>query len=130
MNKSGLRVVEIQTDRGTEFVNATMEQWANSMGIEMRQVMRLQLPTEWKAERCIRTIKDKARTMMVGVKGSPSLWSEAVAYATHVSNVSPVDGKGSDSTRSHVGCEARHFQPQGVGLARHTLGSQIGEGTP
>jgi transposase InsO family protein len=93
MNLTGRRILKLQTDRGTEFLNATMKEWADSLGIKMRSSCPGTPQQNGAAERCVRTIKDRARSMLMGKRGPHSLWTEAVAYAAWVSNYLPVAGK-------------------------------------
>jgi hypothetical protein len=93
MNKKQLRVEEIQTDRGTEFINRTLTLWRKSMGIAHRKSCARTPEQNGRAERCIRTLKDMTRTVMIGARGSPSLWPEALQYVTFISNCIPVAGK-------------------------------------
>jgi hypothetical protein len=93
MNKLDTRIVDVRTDRGTEFWNKTLRGWTDSMGIGMEASCPRIHQQNGRAERAIRHIKDMARTMMVGAKVPRFLWSEAVRYATWVSNCLPVSGK-------------------------------------
>jgi hypothetical protein len=93
MNKKQCRIEQIRTDRGTEFFNTFLKGWTDSLGIDMQASCARSSPQNGKAERCIRTIKDMARTMMVGTRCSLRLWPEAVRYAADVSNCLPVSGK-------------------------------------
>jgi transposase InsO family protein len=93
MNKRQLRVEELQTDRGTEFINKVLTVWRKSMGIGHRKSCVRTPQQNGRAERCIRTLKDMARTVMIGARGSPYLWPEALEYVTFVSNCMPVSGK-------------------------------------
>jgi hypothetical protein len=93
MNKTQRRIKQIRTDRGTEFFNTFLKGWTDSLRIDMQASCARSSPQNGKAERCIRTIKDMARTMMVGTRCSLRLWPEAVRYAADVSNCLPVSGK-------------------------------------
>ena len=64
MNNTGFRIQILQTDRGTEFLNATLKDWANSLGIHMRSSCPATPEQNGAAERCVRTVKDRARTML------------------------------------------------------------------
>lgn len=95
MNLTWERILCIQTDRGTEFLNATKKEWADSLGIHMQSSFpRAPTPQpNGAAERCIRIIKDMARTTLAKVKGPSGLWYEAVAYVAWVSYYLPVQEK-------------------------------------
>ena len=45
------------------------------------------------AERMNRTIKEKARTLLLGVDADEGLWDEAVKSAAYLHNVMPTSGK-------------------------------------
>jgi hypothetical protein len=93
MNQTGQRIKYLRSDRGSEFLNTTMSSWALSEGIVMQTSCPGTPQQNGAAERCVRTIKDRARAIMVGVKGSPALWSEAVVYSAYVSNFLPIEGR-------------------------------------
>jgi transposase InsO family protein len=93
MNLTGRRILKLQTDRGTEFLNVTIKDWADSLGIKMQTSCPGTPEQNGAAERCVRTIKDRARCILMGKRGPHSLWTEAVAYVAWVSNFLPVKGK-------------------------------------
>jgi transposase InsO family protein len=93
MNQTGERIRFLRSDRGREFINRTMREWAESVGIVMQTSCPETPQQNGTAERCVRTIKDGARAILMGVNGPPSLWSDAVQYVAHVSNFLPVEGR-------------------------------------
>jgi hypothetical protein len=92
MNKRQLRVEELQTDRGTEFINKVLTVWRKSMGIGHRKSCVRTPQQNGRAERCIRTLKDMARTVMIGARGSPYLWPEAVSFTGNERVPAPAPG--------------------------------------
>jgi hypothetical protein len=91
--QTGLPILNIRTDRGTEFINRTMKAWADKEGINMQASCAYYHQQNGLAERSIRTIKDRARTLLIGAKVEPSLWPDAVEHAAYVSNFLPSASK-------------------------------------
>ena len=93
MTQTGERIRFLRSDRGREFINRTMQDWAKSEGIVMQTSCPETPQQNGTAERCVRTIKDGARAILMGVNGPSSLWSDAVQYVAYVSNYLPVEGR-------------------------------------
>ncbi len=68
MTQTGQRIKYVRSDRGSEFLNTTMSSWALSEGIVMQTSCPGTPQQNGAAERCVRTIKDRARAIMVGVR--------------------------------------------------------------
>lgn len=72
----------VGTDWGTEILNRTFHGYSAEQGMylhtEMCAAYKSQL--DGVAERMNRTIKEKARTLLLGVNADESLWSKAAAY--------------------------------------------------
>ena len=93
LRDKGFVLKQIRTDRGTEFHNRYLKGFTVEHGIDMQASCAYTPQQNGVAERAIKTAKDRTRTIMVGVKGPVSLWTEALQYAIDISNCLPVKGK-------------------------------------
>jgi hypothetical protein len=97
----------IRTDRGTEFLNSTLKGFCTQEGIKFETSA-----ANGVAERMNRTIKEKARTLLLHAAAKQSLWKEAVVTACILYNMGPVTG------RDQTPYEAFHGVKPNVSLLR------------
>ena len=83
----------IRTDRGTEFLNSTLKGFCTQEGIKFETSAAYTPQQNGVAERMNRTIKEKARTLMLHAAAKQSLWKEAVETACILYNMGPVTGR-------------------------------------
>ncbi len=87
------KVKVVRTDRGTEFLNKTFHGYCAANGVHTEMSAAYTPQQNGVAERANRTLKEKARTLLLGVNADMSLWNEAVQTAAYLHNVTPVAGK-------------------------------------
>jgi transposase InsO family protein len=87
------KVQVVRTDRGTEFLNKTFHGYCAQNGIHTEMSAAYTPQQNGVAERANRTIKEKVRTLLLGVNADNSLWNEAAQTAAYLHNVTPVSGK-------------------------------------
>nr|GFB01554.1 hypothetical protein [Tanacetum cinerariifolium] len=80
----------VRTDNGTEFVNKTLTDYFQSLGITHQTSVPRTPQQNGVVERRNRTIMESARTMLIFAKAPMFLWAEAVATACHTINRSLV----------------------------------------
>ncbi|GJT00715.1 retrovirus-related pol polyprotein from transposon TNT 1-94 [Tanacetum coccineum] len=78
----------IRTDNGTEFVNQTLHEYYEKVGISHETSVARSLQQNGVVERCNRTLIEVARTMLIYAKAMLFLWAEAVATACYTQNCS------------------------------------------
>nr|GEX64164.1 retrovirus-related Pol polyprotein from transposon TNT 1-94 [Tanacetum cinerariifolium] len=83
-------VRRIQTDNGTEFVNQTLFEYYEQVGISHETSAARSPQQNSVVERSIRTLIEAARTMLVYTQAPLFLWAEAVAIACYTQNRSIV----------------------------------------
>ena len=88
--QTGSLVKVVRTDRGTEFLNKTFRGYCGEKGIHTELSAAYTPQQNGVAERMNRTIKEKARTLLLGVEADQSLWTEATVTAAHLHNLMPV----------------------------------------
>lgn len=91
--QTGERVKAIRSDRGTEFLNKELKGHCLEHGIVMETSAPYTPQQNGVAERMNRTIKDKARTMMIGVEARGNVWTDAVTTAAYLHNVLPTKNR-------------------------------------
>ncbi|GJU22872.1 retrovirus-related pol polyprotein from transposon TNT 1-94 [Tanacetum coccineum] len=79
-------VRQIRTDNGTEFVNQTLREYYEKVGISYETSVARSPQQNGAIERCNRTLIEAARTMLIYAKSSLFLWAEAVATACYTQN--------------------------------------------
>ncbi|GKD96499.1 retrovirus-related pol polyprotein from transposon TNT 1-94, partial [Tanacetum coccineum] len=79
-------VHQIRTDNGTEFVNQTLREYYEKVGISYETSVARSPQQNGAIERCNRTLIEAARTMLIYAKSSLFLWAEAVATACYTQN--------------------------------------------
>jgi transposase InsO family protein len=87
------KVKAVRTDRGTEFLNKTLHGFCTENGIHTETSAAYTPQQNGVAERMNRTLKEKARTMLLGVQADESLWVDAMLTAAYLHNVMPVSGQ-------------------------------------
>jgi transposase InsO family protein len=84
--KFGRKIKCFRSDRGTEYLNATLQNYLKKEGILPQCTTGYSPEQNGVAERKNRILLESARTMLIQ-KGLPkSLWAEAVFYANYVNN--------------------------------------------
>nr|GFC59283.1 integrase, catalytic region, zinc finger, CCHC-type, peptidase aspartic, catalytic [Tanacetum cinerariifolium] len=76
----------VRTDNGTEFVNHTMTEYYERIGIFYQKTVPRTLQQNGVVERRNRTLVEAARTMLIFSKALMFLWAEAVATACYTQN--------------------------------------------
>nr|GEZ17804.1 retrovirus-related Pol polyprotein from transposon TNT 1-94 [Tanacetum cinerariifolium] len=79
-------VQRIRTDNGTEFVNQTLRDYYEEVGISYETSVACSPQQNRVVERCNRTLIEAARTMLIYDQGLLFLWAEAVATACFTQN--------------------------------------------
>ncbi|GJX78300.1 putative ribonuclease H-like domain-containing protein [Tanacetum coccineum] len=79
-------VRRIQTDNGTEFVNQTLCEYYEKVGISHETSVARSLQQNGVVKRRNRTLIEAARTMLIYAKALLFLWAEAVATACYTQN--------------------------------------------
>jgi transposase InsO family protein len=102
----------IRTDRGTEFLNSTLKGFCTQEGIKFETSAAYSPQQNGVAEWMNRTIKEKARTLLLHAAAKQSLWKEAVETACILYNMGPVTG------RDQTPYEAFHGVKPDVSLLR------------
>ena len=87
--RTGKKVKILQTDRGSEYVNAEMKDFCKKKGIVHRLSVAYTPEQNGAAERLNRTLQDRARSMLVDAHLPKELWGEAVNTANYIRNRSP-----------------------------------------
>ncbi|GJU60640.1 retrovirus-related pol polyprotein from transposon TNT 1-94 [Tanacetum coccineum] len=83
-------VRRIRTDNGTKFVNKTLREYYEKVGISHETFVSRSSQQNGVIERRNRTLIEAARTMLIYVKAPLFLWAEAVATAYYTQNRSIV----------------------------------------
>ncbi|PNH06354.1 Retrovirus-related Pol polyprotein from transposon [Tetrabaena socialis] len=88
----GRKLLQLQSDRGGEFLNAELGGYLEQRGIQHSFSAPYSPQQNGAAERLNRTLMKTARAMMLGGGVNVGLWDEAVKTACIVKNRSPVQG--------------------------------------
>ncbi|GJZ94996.1 putative ribonuclease H-like domain-containing protein [Tanacetum coccineum] len=83
-------VRRIRTDNGTEFVNQTLREYYETVGISHETSVARSPQQNGVVERRNRTLIEAARTMLIYAKAPLFLWAEAVATACYTQNRSMI----------------------------------------
>ncbi|GJU65877.1 retrovirus-related pol polyprotein from transposon TNT 1-94 [Tanacetum coccineum] len=83
-------VRRIRTDNGTEFVNQTLREYYEKVGISHETSVARSPQQNGVVERRNRTLIEAARTMLIYAKAPLFLWAEAVATACYTQNRSMI----------------------------------------
>ena len=79
-------VRQIRTNKGTEFVNKTLRDFYEKVGIEHQTSIARTPEQNGVVERRNRTLVEAARTMLINAKLPDYLWAEAVSTACYTQN--------------------------------------------
>ncbi|GJV29065.1 retrovirus-related pol polyprotein from transposon TNT 1-94 [Tanacetum coccineum] len=79
-------VIRIRTDNGTEFVNQTLREYCEKVGISHETFVARSLQQNGVVERRNRTLIEVTCTMLIYAKAPLFLWAEAVATACYTQN--------------------------------------------
>ncbi|GJT74458.1 integrase, catalytic region, zinc finger, CCHC-type containing protein [Tanacetum coccineum] len=90
-------VRRIRTDNGTEFVNQTLREYYEKVGISHETSVARSPQQNGVVERRNRTLIEAARTMLIYAKAPLFLWAEAVATACYTQNRSMIRRRVTDS---------------------------------
>nr|GFA72397.1 retrovirus-related Pol polyprotein from transposon TNT 1-94 [Tanacetum cinerariifolium] len=77
---------ECRTDNGTEFVNQTLHEYYEQVGISHETFVSRSPQQNGVVEKCNRTLIEATRTMLIYARASLFLWAEAVATACFTQN--------------------------------------------
>ncbi|GJT37789.1 retrovirus-related pol polyprotein from transposon TNT 1-94 [Tanacetum coccineum] len=88
--KHGNMAMAPTTDNGTEFVNQTLREYYEKVGISHETYVARSSQQNGVVERCNRTLIEAARTMLIYAKALLFLWAEVVATACYTQNRSIV----------------------------------------
>ena len=91
--QSGRKIKAVRTDRGSEYVNFTVDGYYANKGIISQTTMAYTPQQNGKAERLNRTLVEKTRAMLQDAGLEEGLWGEAIMTANFLRNRSPVSGK-------------------------------------
>lgn len=91
--QSNERVRTVRTDNGTEYVNATLQDYFKSKGILHQTTVPYNPEQNGAAERLNRTIIERVRAMLVEAGLPPELWAEAAVTANYIRLRSPIANK-------------------------------------
>ncbi|GJW15063.1 retrovirus-related pol polyprotein from transposon TNT 1-94 [Tanacetum coccineum] len=83
-------VCRIRTDNGTEFVNQTLREYYEKVGISHETSVARSLQQNGVVERRNRTLIEAAHTMLIYAKAPLFLWAEAVATTCYTQNRSMI----------------------------------------
>ncbi|GJY69641.1 putative ribonuclease H-like domain-containing protein [Tanacetum coccineum] len=83
-------VRRIRTDNGTEFVNQTLREYYEKVGISHETSVARSPQQNGVVERRNRTLIEAARTMLIYAKAPLFLWAKAVATACYTQNRSMI----------------------------------------
>jgi len=75
-------------DRGTEFVNKSLQDWSNTQGIQLQLTAPYSPLQNGVAKWMNRTLVELSYTMLVASKLPEFLWEPAVAHAAYLQNMS------------------------------------------
>lgn len=87
--QTGAKIKIVRTDNGTEFVNQDLSSHFSSCGIVHQTTVPHSPQQNGIAERTIRFVIEKARSMLAGSFLSKSYWQDAVQTAVYLKNRSP-----------------------------------------
>jgi transposase InsO family protein len=94
-----VKVKNIVTDNGGEFVNKAIQQWAASKGIRLTDTSSYTPEQNGIAERKNRTLADMVRCLLADSKLDKSkYWKQALAAAVYIRNRSPGKRSGQEMT--------------------------------
>jgi Integrase core domain len=91
--QTGEKVKVLRIDRGTEFLNKELRGFCHEEGIVMESSVPYCPEQNGVVERAIRTVMEKARTMLVGCNADESLWADSVVTAAYLQNLVPKSGR-------------------------------------
>lgn len=91
-NRGGYCVTMFRSDNGGEFVNGQLKSFFRNRGIQFQTTVPYLSFQNGAAERAIRTITDKARTLLTSSGAPLTLWPFAVQCAVHLLNRYPNKG--------------------------------------
>jgi transposase InsO family protein len=88
--ESGRQVQRLRSDRGGEYVNKVLADFAARKGIVVELIAGYSPESNGAAERLNRTLIERTRAKLLDASLPLSLWDEAVVAACHVRNRSPI----------------------------------------
>ncbi|CAB0004008.1 unnamed protein product, partial [Nesidiocoris tenuis] len=125
--QSGNRVKIIRSDNGGEFVNRTLANYFKKKGM-IHQTTCVESPqSNGVAERYMRSIVEKCRSMLITSNSSKRMWAEAANTAAYVINRCPTKKLGKSTPEecwTGKKVDLRHLRVFGCKAFAHVLGSQ------
>ena len=88
--QSGLPVLVVRTDNGTEYVNHALKAYLDEKGIVHQKTVRYTPEQNGAAERLNRTLLERIRAMLEDSGLPKKMWAEAAVTAGYIRNRSPV----------------------------------------
>ncbi|GBM38904.1 Retrovirus-related Pol polyprotein from transposon TNT 1-94 [Araneus ventricosus] len=87
------RIKRLRNDNCLEFLNKEMTAYLNKFGIMHEKTIPYNAESNGKAERAIKVTVEGARIALYESNLSLNFWASAVAYSTHILNLTPLKGK-------------------------------------
>ena len=87
-----LKIVNLYCDNGGEYLSNEMKAYCTEKGVSYHLTVPHTPSLNGVSERMVRTITEKARTLIDGAKLSKLFWGEAVLTATYLINRTPNKG--------------------------------------
>lgn len=94
LNHGGYKVSHVRTDNGGEFANRVLHEFFASRGITHELTVPHSSSQNGGVERAHGVFQTKVRTLLLGGRVPPYLWSAALLCAAYLHNHSPIVGKG------------------------------------
>lgn len=87
--KHNCRVAKLRCDNAGENSSSEVKEWCENRGIELEYSPPYTPSLNGKIERGMRTVVEKARTILLSAKMNMEMWGEALYCAVHLTNRSP-----------------------------------------
>jgi Integrase core domain len=114
--QTGVKVEILRTDRGTEFLNKELTGFCHEEGTVMETSVPYTLEQNGVAERANQSLKEAARTMLVGCNADESLWGASVGTAAYLQNLVPKSGR-TNPMGAFEGWASEGWSPSGLGMS-------------
>ena len=92
-NNGGYKVSHVRTDNGGEFINHVLHDFFNERGITHELTVPYSSSQNGAVERAHGVLQTKVRSLLIGGRVPPYLWSEALLCAAYLHNRTPITGK-------------------------------------
>lgn len=97
-SRFNLKIVNLYTDNGREYLSNEMKDYCIQKGISYHLTVPRTPQLNGVSERMVRTITEKARTMISGAKLEKVFWGDAVLTATYLINMTPTKSLNANKT--------------------------------